>query len=260
MVNIFSFGGGVQSTAALVLAARGEIDFSIFAFSNVGDDSESQKTLDYIKAYSAPYAIAHGLTFLTRRKKWRDGRDETLYQNVISRNNRSIAIPVKMAGGAHGNRKCTIEYKIKVIDRLCRELGSTKTNNSHVGIGISTDEWHRAKESQTPHITNRHPLLDLNLSRKDCEKIIEESGLPVPPKSSCWYCPFKRKKEWEEMATDEPELFQRAVGFEQDINAKREWLGKDPVYLCGTLKPLDQSFNSPEVAPLEDDCSGHCWT
>ena len=36
----FSYGGGVQSTAALVLACRREIDFPLFIFANTGDDSE----------------------------------------------------------------------------------------------------------------------------------------------------------------------------------------------------------------------------
>lgn len=39
-LRVFSFGGGVQSTAALVLAAQGEIDFTAFIFANVGADSE----------------------------------------------------------------------------------------------------------------------------------------------------------------------------------------------------------------------------
>jgi hypothetical protein len=39
-LRFFSYGGGVQSTAALVLAAQGKIDYPVFLFANVGDDSE----------------------------------------------------------------------------------------------------------------------------------------------------------------------------------------------------------------------------
>jgi hypothetical protein len=39
-VRAISYGGGVQSTALLVLAARREIDFPLAIFANVGDDSE----------------------------------------------------------------------------------------------------------------------------------------------------------------------------------------------------------------------------
>lgn len=44
-LRVFSYGGGVQSTGALVLAAQGRIDFPTFLFCNVGDDSEHPGTL-----------------------------------------------------------------------------------------------------------------------------------------------------------------------------------------------------------------------
>src|SRR5258708_98613 len=46
-LKVFSFGGGVQSVAALVLAAQGKIDYRHFVFCNVGDDSENPATLEY---------------------------------------------------------------------------------------------------------------------------------------------------------------------------------------------------------------------
>jgi hypothetical protein len=39
-LRVISYGGGVQSTALLVLAAQGRIDFGVFLFANVGDDSD----------------------------------------------------------------------------------------------------------------------------------------------------------------------------------------------------------------------------
>ena len=53
-MRIFSYGGGVQSTAALVLAAQGIIDYPTFLFCNVGNDSEDPKTLDYVHKYALP--------------------------------------------------------------------------------------------------------------------------------------------------------------------------------------------------------------
>ena len=37
---VFSCGGGVQSTACLVLAAQGKIPYQTFIFANVGDKAE----------------------------------------------------------------------------------------------------------------------------------------------------------------------------------------------------------------------------
>lgn len=55
-IKVFSFGGGQQSVAALVLAAQGRIDYRTFLFANVGDDSERKGTLAYVEqAYGITY-------------------------------------------------------------------------------------------------------------------------------------------------------------------------------------------------------------
>src|SRR5947209_5246716 len=55
MIRVFSYGGGVQSTAALVLAAQGKIDYPTFLFCNVGADSENPETLTYVEQYAKLY-------------------------------------------------------------------------------------------------------------------------------------------------------------------------------------------------------------
>ena len=60
-LEVVSYGGGVQSTALLVLAAQGLIPHRMFLFANVGDDSEHPATLHYVRAIAAPYAAAHGI-------------------------------------------------------------------------------------------------------------------------------------------------------------------------------------------------------
>lgn len=49
-LTVFSYGGGVQSNAALVLAAQGKLDCKTFLFANVGDDSENPATFGQIAA------------------------------------------------------------------------------------------------------------------------------------------------------------------------------------------------------------------
>lgn len=48
-LRTISYGGGVQSTALVVLAAQGVIDYPVALFSNVGDDSEYPATIDYVR-------------------------------------------------------------------------------------------------------------------------------------------------------------------------------------------------------------------
>ncbi|MCX5340244.1 hypothetical protein [Streptomyces atratus] len=81
-MNVISYGGGVQSTALLVLAARREIDYSTFLFANVGDDSEHPATLAYVREIALPYAVRAGLDLRQLERRRRDGSTETLMQRL----------------------------------------------------------------------------------------------------------------------------------------------------------------------------------
>lgn len=241
-VKAFSFGGGVQSVAALVLAAHGRIAYDTFLFANVGDDSEYPETMTYLREVAMPYAAAHGLRLIELHKTRADGSTETLWQK-LHRTECSIDIPMRMSNGAPGNRSCTADFKIKVVSKWMRQHGASKTSPGVVGIGISVDEIQRMKPSQIPHIQNAHPLIDLGLNRRDCVALIADAGLPVPPKSSCFFCPFHTTRAWQELSDSHPELFARSVELERLINERRGRLGKDPIWLSSKLRPLDEVIN-----------------
>lgn len=263
-IRVFSYGGGVQSNAVLVLQATGRLPepYDVFVFANVGEDSENPATLRYVEEVARPYAARHGIEFVEVRKTTH-GEPETLF-NFVYRSERSIRLPVWLQSGAPGNRDCTDRFKVKVIDRWLREHGH---RHAVTGLGISLDEFHRARDRQ-PYVQNgvekrrEYPLIDLRLRRADCQRIIVEAGLPVAPKSSCWFCPFHRPGEWLELRRTRPELFWRAVAMEQMLNERRASLGRDSVYMHRALVPLDQAvgdqltlFDADEMAMCE---SGYC--
>lgn len=262
----FSFGGGQQSVAALVLAARGEIDFRTFLFANVGDDSEQPETLRYIEEYAKPFAAKHGIELVELHRIGRSGprRGEvrTLLADLQRPESKSIGIPVHLNGGGPGTRQCTERHKIKVIaDELARR-GATDENPATVGIGISLDEIHRANNrTRIPHERVVYPLLELGLRRTDCQRIIRAAGLPVPPKSACWFCPMKRPSEWHELRRTQPELFDKACALEDQLVERRIRLGKDPAYLTGLGRPLRQAIPAGvDLLPLADEGDGACDT
>ena len=237
-----SYGGGVQSTALLVLAATGEIDFPLFLFSNVGDDSERPATIEYVRTVAQPYAQQHGVELVELQKTMRDGRTMTLMQ-LLEQEATSVPIPMYLQSGAPGNRKCTGRFKIDVIAKELRHRGATKHNPATVALGISLDEFHRARTSNgidSQILT--YPLIDLRLDRTACVTVIERAGLPVPPKSSCFFCPFNSKRAWLQLLREQPELFERSVRLEQMLNDRRREMGKDEMYLTDTLRPLDQAI------------------
>lgn len=259
---VFSYGGGVQSTACLVLAAQGRIDFHTFLFCNVGDDSENPLTLRYVAGVARPFAEQHGLQLIELQRRRRDGSVETLMQR-IERTQRSVPIPVRMSNGAPGNRVCTVNFKVEVVGRWLKANGATRTTPATVGLGISLDEIHRASTDRPEEWWQRkvYPLLDLRLRRQDCINIIAEAGLPVPPKSSCFFCPYHSLVEWQRLKREQPDLFTKSVHIEELLNTKRGALDKDRVWLTRYARPLDTVVGDQLAFPFdgEDTCeSGYC--
>lgn len=269
-LRIISYGGGVQSTAMIVLAVQeriGHVDAALF--SNVGDDSEHPATLDYVRNVMIPWAAERGLPVHELRRTRKDGSIDSLWTELMRPESRSIPIPVRMSSGAPGTRNCTDTFKIKVIGKWLKAQGCGKTRPAaDVLIGISVDEIERAGRGRDTAWESRvYPLLDLGLSRSDCEQVIRSAGLPVPPKSSCFFCPFHRPIRWAEMRRDEPDLFNRSQQLEDVLNERREKLGKDSVYLTRFNKRLTDAVPEAQTSlfvhdgPGEDGCdSGYCWT
>lgn len=260
--RIISYGGGVQSTAMIVLAVTGEIDADGAVFVNVGDRAESPETLGYVRDVAIPWAAGHGFTVTEVRRIARNGQPfADLYDYTIDTNNRSIPIPVRGANGAPGRRSCTVDWKIKVIERHIRSLGATVDAPVDVLVGISTDEIERAKPWPGRSVQRQvWPLLDLGISRDRCRTIIADAGLPIPPKSACWFCPMQSPRSWAETRRDNPDRFTQAVEFEAAINRKRHMNGKDDVTLSRI--PLADIAEAQTPLPFETEgCDeGGCFT
>lgn len=266
MQYVFSCGGGVQSTACLVLAAQGRIPYRVFVFANVGAQAEDPRTLCYVAEHLKPYAASHGIRWIDVQRQRRDGTPVDLYLD-LHRPVRSINIPVRMANGAPGNRNCTTEFKIKPIAKWIRANAPGCT----LGKGISTDEPHRATPSREDDgYISAYPLIELGLSRSDCLRVVADAGLPQPPKSSCWFCPYKTTDQWVTLRRERPVLFDRAAALERHLNIKRNDLGKDAVFISGIgarrQLPIDQAVPDqlglfPEWIDEQDGCeSGYCMT
>jgi hypothetical protein len=278
-IRVFSFGGGVQSHAVLAMQAMNLLKkpYDVFVFSNVGADSEKPQTIDYLNRYTFEFAEEFNIPFVEVAKTTH-GKPESLY-HYIYRTQKSVPIPARMSNGSPGNRSCTQDFKITVVDRWIKHEGYT---HAVVGLGLSVDEvrrrkherWHNRrsdkKDSKPLGFWKRreHQLIDMGINRNQCHEIITRAGLPAPPKSACWFCPFTSRSEWIEMKRDHPELFAKAVALENHINDKRESLEKDRVYLHpmrkGQMWPLSQAVGD-QLSLFEEVCtdecdSGYCFT
>lgn len=259
-MRVISYGGGVQSTAMIVLAVQGRIpDIDAALFANVGDDSEHPDTLRYVRDVARPYAHAHGLPVCEI------GRGIDLAARVADTAYRSIPIPVYVGDGAPGTRQCTARWKIGPVQQWLRDHGATRQQPAEVLIGISVDEILRLNNRRAGTVdTPVYPLIDLGLSRADCERVIADAGLPVPGKSSCYFCPFQRPSQWVRLAETRPDLFAKAQRLEAAVLTKRAVLGRDPAYLTRFGAPLVDVIDRDQLPliPLgADGCdSGYCFT
>lgn len=264
-VRAFSYGGGVQSTAALVLAASGDLDYRLFLFANVGEDSEHPDTIAYVHDVAMPYAEREGIELVELRKVTRDGNTQTLMQR-IARSARSVPIPMRMGDdGAPGNRACTAEFKIRVVEKELRRRGATKIDRATIGLGITVDEFERAgtaEDPRSPYQLRDYPLITRELDRQDCLNIITAAGLPIPGRSACFFCPFHTRDEWQSLARKRPDLFEKACALEDTLHDRGEALGRGSFYMTRYGKPLRDVHDGNQAVLFEDDgCeSGWCMT
>lgn len=263
-LRVVSYGGGVQSTALLVLAAQGKIDFKTFLFCNVGDDSEHPATLAYVHDVAMPYAQEHGLEIHELQRRKRDGTPETIYGRIMAPGKASMVIPVRLSSGAPNGRACTGDFKIKVIQKWLKQHGATVDDPAVSAIGISLDEFQRMRTDSGANFQRLvYPLVEMRKTRQDCNNIISGVGLMLPPKSSCYFCPWHTVKAWQKQARDEPELFAKSVALEAYISERSQQRGHGPVWMTDKMVPLEQVIGThdQEEFDFEDTCeSGYCMT
>ena len=189
-MRILSYGGGLDSTSILVLIAQGKISpVDSVVFANTGDKSENPKTIEYIDRHIIPYCKQNGIRFDIVQRKNRKGENIDLLDFALEKSN-SFPIVQYLENGAPMNRTCTRDWKVRPIDKY---LGKGEHT---ILIGFSFNETYRLKNRENPQIAGKlikhfeYPLIDLQITKDKSISIIESSGLPIPEKSSCWFCPY----------------------------------------------------------------------
>lgn len=151
-------------------------------------------------------------------------------------------------------QRSTGEYKIKPIKKKVRELlGYPHPKRIPDGmfveqwVGISTDEFHRAKDTDVRYMRNQHPLIDLGWSRADCVRYLTSLDLADTPKSSCLGCPFHGNAQWRHIRDTSPTEWDDVVAFDTAIrqgNARANASGNPllgQAFLHRSRLPLDQA-------------------
>lgn len=254
-----SLGAGVQSTALALLAAEGVTEgYDVAIFADTGWEPAAVYThLDKLEAEGLQPA---GIPLVRVSSG-------NIRNDALDPAHRFASMPlfVKNQDGGDGmaRRQCTSEYKLKPIKAEIRRLGyvhpTPVPRGVHVeqAIGISTDEIGRAKDSGIGYLKSTFPLLDLGMSRADCERYLKSRGWTSVEKSACIGCPFHGNAQWRRIRDAAPSEWADAVEFDRQIrtgSARANAAGQElrgQMYLHRSRVPLDQ-------API-DRVTAHEW-
>jgi hypothetical protein len=123
-------------------------------------------------------------------------------------------------------RWCTKNLKIKPLEAW---IGEDPTLTY---VGIRADENRDGYISSKPNITPVLPFKEDGLVKEDILRILDEAGVGLPSyyewrtRSGCFFCFFQRKYEWVRLAEEHPELFQKAIDYEDKVSFEAQASGR----------------------------------
>lgn len=278
---IQSNGMGIQSFAMYLMASTGYLprfDYSIF----VDLGAEKTKTLFYWEWLVNWAKNNNGIPLIRISAK-------NLYSDTLNalkvKDARFVSIPFfsSGSGGKEGmlQRQCTGEYKIRQINQCIKQLqgltGNQRYKEAFVFLGISIDEMQRMNSPEPVKFTNVFPYcnyqlgyrrgnysfrepghITLPMSRNQIVKWLKDAGYPVPPKSSCKFCPYTTNEEWLDMRENEPQDFADSVCFDQKIRNGKPGVYKSKLYLHRSCKPLSEVDFTKDRGNDIFECGGTC--
>jgi hypothetical protein len=266
-MKVLSLGWGVQSWTLAAMVALGElepIDLAIHADTTW----ERKTTYDFAKRWT-PWLEGKGVKVITTASA--NTNPVRYYSGETLGDYQGVAIPAfTINDGKQGQirRQCTQDWKINAIRQLVstelQARGLKKTSGVvEQWLGISEDEWHRAKDSDVKYITHRYPLLERGMRRGDCVTWLERAGLEVPGKSACVFCPYHNRLAWQEMKRNEPDDWEIALKVDAAIRDVRP---PYPLFVHSSRLPLEEAVSIPEdhgysqIDMFNEECdSGHCF-
>lgn len=192
--HILSLSGGKDS-AALAIYLRDRVPQVEYIFHDT--DKELPETYDYIARLEA--ILGKPIVRTTPE----DSFDHwlTVYRGMLPSNHR---------------RWCTKMLKLKPFEAY---VGDGPVINY---VGLRADENRTGYISTKPNIMAVYPFQDDGLVRSDIIRILEDSGLGLPPymewgrsRSGCYFCFYQQKIEWVRLLETHPTYFDLAAEYEE---------------------------------------------
>jgi hypothetical protein len=261
MLRLLSLGWGTQSFTLAAMSALGELP-PIHAALHADTTHERAATYQFAAKWT-PWLESRGVRVVTLRDH--AGRTHIADQAAIG----VVYIPaftMSPIGKAAIRRQCTPHWKVRPIRRWTmlemRRLHIRRTAGAvEQWIGISLDEIQRIHPSGVKYVINRFPLVDLRMTRKDCEAWLTAHGLQIPVKSSCTFCPYHSREVWKRLQAEGGPDWAEAVSVDEAIRHSRErcdlFVHRDRVPLV-EIGTLPDGVEQPGLFDQEE-CSGSCF-
>lgn len=231
-VEALSYGGGLDSWTMLLRSVTDGCPPDLVIFADVGDEGvpgEWPSTMRHIAEVAMPFAAAHGIEWVTLTGDFypltRGGQEyRSLYDYALAK---------RMFFGAT-QHLCTIAGK---IDRIAAYLDDRYPDQDvNVWIGFTAGEEKRAaRDPRGPNASTKHsagkarrrsryPLVEWAMCRCREEVYCRASGLPVPRKSACTFCPKASRNDFTTLQSERPDIFAMVALYER--GAKKTRSGK----------------------------------
>ena len=265
MKQIASLGGGVASTAMILMSLHGDLDpLDYILFADTGAErGTTLATVRKLQAYAAAFDVP---LHIVRNKKLPD-----VATNALDPSSKIGDLPyythtdgkTKQLG-----KYCTGEYKREPIRRFIRnelhaEIQSSAKNPINLWLGYTVDEATRVKKGNRKWEVRRFPLIEKRIYRQYCAEYLTEHGWDTVERSACYICPYRRNDEYLDMPEEE---IQKAIEFEKGINERgmiTETRSKNTeLRLHPSMIPLsERPFEHPDQLEIDVLCEGEsCWT
>lgn len=254
-MKVLSLGWGVQSFTIAAMVALGELE-PIDTAIHADTTHESKLTYEFAKRWTG-WLEEHGVKIITVSPP--EERSDPCYHV----NTHSLFLPAFTYNGKTNGqlrRQCTSEWKVLPMRRWMSKNINKKTQGIiKQWLGISLDEFQRMRDSDVKYITNRYPLIERKMTRKDCVIWLMEHDLEVPPKSACTFCPYHNTAEWRRIKNT-PEDWKEAVSVDMAIRKARP---PYDLFVHPSRKPLEEvDFRTMEekgqLSLWDSECSGIC--
>ena len=207
--HVLSLSGGKDS-AALAIHLRDRVPEMEYIFHDTG--KELPETYDYMARLES--VLDKPVTRTTPDNTFEHWL--AVYGDMLPSNHR---------------RWCTKMLKLKPFEAY---IGDDPTINY---VGLRADEQRTGYISTKPNITAVYPFQEEGLVRADIIRILEDSGLGLPPymawgrsRSGCYFCFYQQKIEWVRLKRQHPDLFELAKGYEERsaaVSAGFTWCGRE---------------------------------